>query len=122
MIQNGTRPTKIDHRDWDFSKTFAGVATVPFPPAYNTDAGLTMPNQDTVNNLFNPPVPALPFGCTDYTTSEVATDLNDASFIAQIENPMAIEDETHANALGGGDIRTSLLRSEEHRLNSSHRW
>lgn len=107
MIKHGARPTKIDHRDYDFKKSFGAFKkAVPFPPEYNTDWGLTMPNQDTQNNFFNPPVPALPFGCTDYTTAEVATDLDD-TFGA--DNPMKIENITHANVLGGGDIRQSLL-------------
>lgn len=105
MIRNGARPTKIDHRDWDYHKTFGSLKTVPFPPAYNTDAGLTMPNQDVENDYFVPPVPPLPFGCTDYATSELKGDLS----LTKVFDPEVIEEITHANANGGGDIRTSLL-------------
>lgn len=106
MIKHGARPTKIDHRDYDFTKSFGSFKTVPFPAEYNTDAGLTMPDQDAQNNYFNPPVPALPYGCTDYATAEVATDL-DHTFGAN--NPMKVENVTQANARGGYDIRQSLL-------------
>lgn len=108
MIKNGTRPTKIDHRDYDYHKTFGVLKAVPFPPAYNTDAGLTMPNQDIPDTQFTPPIPALPFGCTDYTTSELSTDIQNYNG-SQIADPRAVENITHANANGGGDIRQSLL-------------
>lgn len=105
MVKHGTRPTKIDHRDYDFHKTFGAFKVAPFLPTYNTDVGLTMPNQEVVNTYFSPAVPALPFGCTDYTTSELEGDLkNEGPF-----SPELIENITHANANGGGDIRQSLL-------------
>lgn len=109
MVKHGARPTKIDHRDYDFKKSFGALKTVPFPPEYNTDAGLTMPNQDLVNNDFTPPVPALDYGCTDYTTSEVATDLLQPINLYSAKNPLVIESITHANANGGGDVRQSLM-------------
>lgn len=106
-MKSGARPTKLDHRDWDFHKTFgsAKLAGVPFPTGYNTDTGLTMPNQDIENDYFAPPVPPLPYGCTDYCTSEVEGDLT----LNTPFSPMSIENLTHANADGGGDVRQSLL-------------
>lgn len=105
MIKGGTRPTRVDHRDYDFKKTFGRVdAVVQFLPEYNTDAGLTMPDQNAENDQFTPVVPPLERGCTDYGTSEVSTDLDGV-----LKNPMRLEEVTKANALGGYDVRDSLL-------------
>lgn len=105
MIRNGTGPTRIDHEDFDFHATYGNtkVSSINFPDSYNTDAGLTMPDQDTINAQFAPPVPALPYGCTDYAQSEVSTDLDGA-----LKNPEILENYTHANENGGEDIRASL--------------
>lgn len=111
MIKGGTKPTRVDHRDYS-AKSLKFGAAVPFPPAYNTDAGLTMPNQDMVNDFFKPPVPALPYGCTDYAVSEVATDLfmPTATLPGSLpDNPLSVENSTHANANGGADVRTALM-------------
>ncbi len=99
MIKSGYKPRKFlwfpikDHRD--FSHKSFGSVQVPFPPSYNTDDGLDMPNQDA---------DGLPFGCTDETQSEVANDLMQKT----VTLPWTIEEITHANALGGIDVRTSL--------------
>lgn len=105
MIKNGARPTKIDHRDYDFHKTFGSVAPASFPAEYLCDAGVTMPDQNQQNNFFNPPVPALFDGCTDYAQSEIATDLSNGTVI---RNPEDLDKLTNANALGGFDIRQSI--------------
>lgn len=104
-MQHGARPTKIDYRDYDYHKTFGAVKAIPFPAEYNTDAGLTMPNQEIANDYFIPTAPALPFGCTDYTTTELNGDLKGGNYYS----PMRIENITHANANGGADVRQSLL-------------
>lgn len=105
MIRPGTKPTKIDHRDYDFQKSF-GSSTVPFPAVYNTDAGVTMPNQEVDDDSFNPVVLAEPSGCTNETTGDVANDLVNGK---KIHRPDTLEAITHANAKGGYDIRQSLL-------------
>lgn len=108
-MKSGTGPTRINHRDYDYHKSFGttnssfGYATTIFPDTYNTDADFPIPNQDLSNTQFTPPVPPMPNGCTDYGQSEVATDLDSI-----LKNPETIENVTHANADGGTDIRTSL--------------
>lgn len=108
MIKNGTKPTKIDHRDYDFHKSFGALnlKAIPFPQEYNTDAGVTMPNQEIDDYSFTPFVPAELSGCTNESTSDVATDLSNGS---KIRRPDVVEAITHANALGGYDVRQSLL-------------
>ena len=63
MIQTGTLPVVKDHRDRSFPRTFGSVRS--FPTDFNTDAGLTMPDQNA---------DGYPNGCTGYTQSELATD------------------------------------------------
>jgi hypothetical protein len=46
----------------------------------------------------------LPYGCTDYSQAELADDIAGRYACA----PLTLEAVTHANALGGIDIRTSL--------------
>lgn len=103
-MKNGTKPTLISHKDYDFIKSFGAVSAPNFPTEYNTDAGITMPNQNAQNDQFTPPVPAMFWGCTDYTQSELSTDLDSV-----LKNPYDLEKVTGANAKGGYDIRTSLL-------------
>lgn len=93
MIKQGTFPTKPSRKDYSH-KSF-GAIQVPFPPEYNTDAGLDMPNQNA---------DGLPNGCTDFAQSELANDLVQQA----ITTPQQLETATHANASGGIDIRTSL--------------
>lgn len=65
-----------------------------------------MPDQNEENDFFTPPVPALVDGCTDYTQSELSTDLSNGG---TVRNPIDLDNVTHANALGGFDIRRSFL-------------
>lgn len=104
-MNHGVNPVSRDFRDFSFSRTFAAkVGSLGiFPDSFSTDAGLTMPSQDEVNTQFNPPVPALPFGCTDYAQSECCIDLK-----KQLLSPMLLENVTHANANQGCDVRVSL--------------
>lgn len=106
-IKHGTRPSRIDHRDYDYIKShnFGAITAgdAQFPDEFFADAGLTMPNQETVDAEYTPPTPAMPFGCTNYTQADLATDLT-----KQIHNPNDLEAITHANAKGGLDIRESL--------------
>lgn len=112
MLKSGAKPTRLDHRDYDYHKSFGSVAgQIVFPTSYSTDAGLTMPNQDVENDYFTPPVPALPYGCTDYTTSELATDFTPV--VTLVKDPEQVEDMTSANANGGADVRTSLLAGKK---------
>lgn len=102
MVKQGTGPTRISKKDWDFHKSFGSVI-LPFPSEYFTDAGLWMPNQDITDPVFG--LPPLPFGCTDYTQADLANDEAGALNF----DPMMLENITNANRNGGADIRQSLL-------------
>lgn len=107
-MNRGLKRPSIDHRDYDFLKShrMAGVATPIFPDEYTTDAGLWMPDQDAINPQF-PDTGPEPYGCTNYAQTDLTVDLTGKLF-----NPMVMESVTHANALGGYDIRQSLLAAK----------
>lgn len=92
-IKQGTKPTKVSHKD--YSHRSFGAIRVPFPPEYNTDAGLDMPDQNAQG---------LEFGCTDETQSQLTNDLVQK----EDTNPWQLEAITHANRLGGYDVRDAL--------------
>src|ERR1700734_823105 len=102
MIRHGTTPTKRDIRDYSRERTFGTVSV--FPDNFNVDAGLTMPNQELPDLQFTPPVPSLPYGCTDYTQSELCIDQD-----KKLYNPIDLDNVTHANADHGCDMRVSLV-------------
>lgn len=62
-IQHGTRPRLRSKKDYSYERTFG--TTLVFPDNYNTDAGLTMPDQNA---------DGFPMGCTGYTQADIATD------------------------------------------------
>lgn len=101
----GCQIPTLDHRDRDFLKSFkfAGVSAPKFPDEYNTDAGLWMPNQGEINPEF-PNTSAQPYGCTNFTSGDLSADLDSI-----LKDPAIIEAITHANNLGGFQIRDSLL-------------
>ena len=104
-MKNGLKPIKHDHRDWDLLKShvksFGTLKPIEFPDEYETDAGLWMPNQMSFDPVFNNP--PLPFGCTDYTQADISADI-----VKKLQNPSVLESITHANQLGGIDIRVAL--------------
>ena len=104
-MKSGLKPTRLDHRDRDFHRSyrFGSVGAPTLPVEFDTDPKLSMPDQETFNNQFSPPIPALPFGCTDYTQNELCQDQD-----GRLYNASFTESKTHANALGGLDIRVSL--------------
>lgn len=101
-MKSGTKPTKIDHRDFDLHASF-GTVVVPFPTEYFTDAGLWMPNQETENITKTFTVKPELFGCTNFTQADVSADEKGV-----LNDPSLLEAITHANENGGGDIRASL--------------
>lgn len=103
-MPRGAKPTRHDHRDFDFlkSKKFGGLYP-EFPENYSTEAGLWNPSQDEGCDLFTPPVPPMPYGCTDYAQTDLLIDED-----RKLYNPMDLENTTHANANGGSDLRTSF--------------
>ncbi len=106
-MKHGTRPTKNSHKDYDWHRTYGTVAPLVFPDTYLCDAGLTMPNQNALDTEFTPPVPPEPEGCTNFAQADLATDLT-----GKIHSPADLEAVTHANALGGYDIRKSLMATK----------
>lgn len=106
-MKHGLQRPTLDHRDRDFLKSFKlrGVAPV-FPDEYNTDAGLWMPDQNTVNPEF-PNTPSQPNGCTNFTQGDISADLD-----GKLKDPAVLEALTHANQNGGYDIRESLLMAK----------
>lgn len=103
-MKSGTHPTRHDHRDYDYLKTrkLTGVPAT-MPDNYSVDAGLRVPNQEAVDNNFNPSVMPMPYGCTNYAQCEICADED-----AVLYNPQYLENITHANANGGADVRVSL--------------
>lgn len=100
----GLRPIWTDHRDYDFHKSFGSTVPASFPDSYNVDAGLWTPDQNISQAITGlPTIPPLPEGCTDYAQDDLVINQD-----AALYSPMLIENVTHANANGGGDIRAAL--------------
>lgn len=109
-MRSGAQRIVLDHRDHSYVRTFGSISPVHFPDELNTDAGLTMPDQNASNPLFTPPVVALRMGCTAYTTSELAGDQDKT-----IYNPQYTYEKTlfMSNLPDGSgcDIRVALKSS-----------
>lgn len=104
MIQNGCKPIRLQHTDYSILKTRKfGAVTPAFAENYSIDAKLWIPNQQSECALFNPHVPPMPFGCTDYAQNELCMDEDGVLY-----NPVFIEAFTHANENQGGDVRVAL--------------
>ncbi len=96
MIQTGVR-CNPDHRDYSHTKTFGSITS--FPEEFNTDLGVTNPNQNAEG---------LPFGCTGYTQAEVCSDQDGTIYkpsYTYLKTQM-MEGTTGQNI--GCDIRDSL--------------
>lgn len=104
------RPT-LDHRDRDFMKSFGATVLPKFPENYDTDAKVWMPDQSQVNDEFPKDAPQ-PMGCTNFTQADLSTDLN-YGVDNILRNPAILEAITHASALGGYQIRDSLLAAKK---------
>lgn len=94
MIRGGAKPTRPDHRDFDFHKSFGSVVPPTFPTEYNVDAGLWMPDQNAM---------ALEFGCTGFTQGSLCEDEDGSQY-----DPAYIYRNTPPYDDGGRDIRASL--------------
>lgn len=102
MIKHGVKPAALDKRDYSYHRTFGTIAPAALPAEFDLDANLyPMPDQNLPNDFFGGP--ALPYGCTDYTVNELCTDEDAVPY-----SPFFTESKTHANALGGTDMRTPL--------------
>lgn len=87
MVRHGTCKVYPDHRDRSHTRTFGAIAPITFPDSFDTDAHLTNPNQEVPNPQFD--IPALPYGCTGYTSSELCIDQD-----KQLYNPLYTYDWT----------------------------
>lgn len=111
MIKNGTRPVKKSHKDFDYLKSHHGailsgaIQPPTFPAEYLCDFKGNTRNQNINDTSFSPIVAAEPEGCTNYTSSSVATDLTEGKTIYR---PDTLEALTHANQNGGFEVRDSL--------------
>jgi hypothetical protein len=102
-MKSGIGPHKPDHRSYDYLKThvFGSVGVPALPPSVDNDAHLWIPNQDEPDPIFGNP--ALPYGCTDYSQTELVI-----NFKKELFNPGLLEKITGANASGGYDMRKSF--------------
>lgn len=102
-MEYGIKPHKPDHRSFDYLKThvFGAVGVPELPTTVDNDAHLWMPNQNAPEPIFNNP--AWPYGCTDYGQTKLAINHD-----KKLYNPARLEAVTHANALGGYDMRKSF--------------
>ena len=75
-MKNGTGPSRIDHRDLDFHKSYrwGGIGTANIPDTFDADAGLTMPDQENLDTEFSPPVQPMPYGCTNEASNDLHID------------------------------------------------
>lgn len=96
-LKNGLKPVKRDGRDFDFHRTF-GAALEPLPTEYNTDLGLTSPNQNEEG---------APYGCTGYTQSELCQDEDGVLYRPWYTYQKTCLIEGH-DTTTGCDLRTSL--------------
>jgi hypothetical protein len=104
-MKSGLAKIKRDHRDYSFHKTFGAFVNASSLPAdFSVDAGLWMPNQNLPQAFSGiPSIPAWPTGCTVYCQTDLCIDED-----GKLLDPNLLEDVTHANANGGGDIRVAL--------------
>lgn len=100
----GAKPTPLSHKDYDFIRTMGAPISPKFPPEYNTDANVWMPNQNEPQSVLGG-IPALPYGCTEYITADLDNDLS-----GKLQsNPNDLEKIHHASSNGGADVRTILM-------------
>lgn len=109
MIKQGLKKIRRDHRDRDLHKSFGMATTSSLPTDFTVDAGLWMPNQDIPQAITGlDTIPALPYGCTDYTQVDLCADEDN-----KLYSPMVLENITHANQNNGTDIRVALEAAKQ---------
>ena len=86
-----------DHRDRSYPRTFGSVRS--FPDSFNTDAGLTMPDQNA---------DGLPMGCTGYTQSELCGDEDKTVYDPKYTYDKSLFMEGQKEGAGIADMRDSL--------------
>lgn len=110
MIKNGTKPHEFDQRDHALHATFphfGATAPINLPLLeYNFDAGFPIPNQNAVDSRFDPPLPAMPEGCTGEAQSRFVTNEDKILADPQYTYNATCEMEGHDTDTGC-DIRNS---------------
>ena len=108
QIKYGCKPTKSDHRDYDFCRTLGASVAPVFPPDYDVDAHVWMPSQYQPQSVLGG-IPAFPYGCTSYTMADIDNDLS-----GQLQSsPVTMESVTHANERGGLDVRSAFKAAQQ---------
>ena len=99
MIRHGTRPAKLDRRDYSFHRTFGTVSPLQFPPEYSCDAGLTMPDQNADGN---------PFECTAYTSCDLGTDQDGIVYAPEYTYMKTLYIQGLPSTQQGSDVKFAL--------------
>lgn len=102
MIQSGLARIWPKSTDFDFHKSYGSASSPTLPDSYSVSQNW-FPNQNATDESFTPAVAALPYGCTEVTPCVVCGDEDGVRYRADY-----LESALHANANGGGDIRTAL--------------
>lgn len=105
-MKYGSKPTVESHKDYDLIRTFGALTSPKFPDSYDVDANIWIPDQNVPQSVLGG-IPALPYGCTEYTTADLDNDLS-----GKLQsNPNILENVFHASAQGGADVRTMLMNA-----------
>ncbi len=96
---SGVKPVRPDNRDKSHTATFGAITPSSFPDNFDTDAGLTCPDQNAEG---------LPNGCTGYTQSELCTDEDKVIYKPQFTYDVTRLMEGVPGQDIGCDIRDSL--------------
>lgn len=109
-MQNGIFPHVFDARDHSLFGTFPEYGNVTGALQlldYTFDNGTLVPNQDITDMRFNPPLPALPWGCTGETSTRICGDEDKCIYDPKYTYDRSCEMEGHG-ADQGCQIRTSM--------------
>lgn len=111
MLLPGIKPHLLDRRDHALHATFPQFGAVPpgdLPILiYNYDAGLSMPNQNALDQRFTPALPPIPFGCTGECSTDLCGDEDKAIYDPQYTYDRTCDIEGH-DYTSGCDIRNSM--------------
>ncbi len=98
MIQNGVRPVRPDNRDLSHTATFGATTPSTFPDSFDTDNGISNPNQNADGR---------PNSCRAYTQSEICWDEDKQEYTVQFTDDKQCLIEGIPTG-SPGDIRVSL--------------
>ncbi len=98
-MNHGCKPVRPDHRDLSHTRTFGAITPETFPDEWDTDCGLTCPDQNAMG---------MPNGCTGFTQSELCNDEDKCVYKPQFTYLKTQQMEGTAGQNVGCDIRDSL--------------